>query len=141
MPILSGDPCVAAGHGVAAQRLRGTDYLGVTVAAEPRAGHRRIAARLQVPAATVRGWLRRAGRRLEAIRAWFLTVAVRTGVDVTIPDGVGCGWADVAAAVTVAAAAIRQRFGPAGLLGAVTLAQVLVAVSGGRLLSPDWSVA
>lgn len=104
-------------------------------------GHRRIAARLQVPAATVRGWLRRAGRRLEAIRAWFLTVAVRTGVDVTIPDGVGCGWADVAAAVTVAAAAIRQRFGPAGLLGAVTLAQVLVAVSGGRLLSPDWSVA
>lgn len=42
-------------------------------------------------------------------------------------------------AVNAAAAAIRQRFGPAGLVGAVTPAQVLVAVSGGRLLSPGWS--
>src|SRR5271166_4516401 len=40
------------------------------------AGHRRIGASLQVPAATVRGWLRRAGSRLEALRVWFLHVAV-----------------------------------------------------------------
>lgn len=104
-------------------------------------GHRRIAIGLGVPAATVRGWLRRAGGRLEEIRAWFLTVAVRTGIDVTIPDGQGCGWGDVMAAVDAATAAIRQRFGPAGLLSAVTPAQVMVAVSGGRLLSPDWSPA
>lgn len=101
-------------------------------------GHRKIAARLRVPAATVRGWLRRAGGRLEAMRAWFLTVAVRTGVDVAIPEGVGCGWGDVVAAVEVAAAAIGQRFGLAGLLGAVTPAQVMVAASGGRFLSPGW---
>ena len=35
-------------------------------------GHRRIGAELGVPAATVRGWLRRAADRLEAVRNWFL---------------------------------------------------------------------
>ncbi|WP_255606072.1 hypothetical protein [Mycolicibacterium xanthum] len=55
-----------------------------------------------------------------------------------IPDGFGCGGRDVVAAVRVAVAAIGQRFGPAGLVGAVTPAQVVVAVSGGRLLSADW---
>jgi len=98
-----------------------------------RFGHRRIAARLEVPAATVRGWLRRAGRRLELMRLWFLGVAVRTGIDVAIPDGFGCPWRDVVAAVASAAAAIRARFGPTGLLGAV-----MVAVGGAGLLAPGW---
>ena len=53
-------------------------------------GHRQIAASLAVPAATVRGWLRRAAKRLEVIRSWFLQVAVIAGVDVWIPDGSGC---------------------------------------------------
>lgn len=101
-------------------------------------GHRRVATGVGVPAATVRGWLRRAGGRLEAIRVWFLAAAVRAGIEVSIPDGRGCGWGDAVAAVEAAAAAIWQRFGPAGLLGAVTPAQVMVAVSGGRLLWPDW---
>lgn len=101
-------------------------------------GHRRVALALGVPAATVRGWLRRAGGRLEAIRAWFIEMAVLTGIDVAIPDGRGCGWGELVAAVDAAAAATRQRFGSAGLMGAVTPAQVMVAVSGGRLLSPGW---
>jgi len=101
-------------------------------------GHRRIAARLNIPASTVRGWLRRAGGRLEAIRGWFLVVAVQTGIDVAIPDGRCCGWGDVVAAVEAAVAALGQRFGPVGLVGAVTPAQVMVAVTGGRLLAPDW---
>ena len=84
------------------------------------AGHRRIGASLGVPAATVRGWLRRAGSRLETVRVWFLGVAVAAGVDVRIPDGTGCAWRDVLAAVATATAAIRFRFGAAGLLGAVT---------------------
>ena len=103
-----------------------------------RVGHRRIAARLNVPATTVRGWLRRAGGRLEAIRAWFIQMAVLIGIDVTIPEGQGCGWGEVVAAVDAAAVAIRQRFGPAGLVGAVTPVQVMVAVSGGQLLAPGW---
>lgn len=101
-------------------------------------GHRRIAARLGVPAATVRGWLRRAAERIEAMRAWFLVVAVNVGVDVSIPDSAGCRWRDAVAAVDVAGAAIGYRFGRVGLLGAVTPAGVVVAVSGGLLLAPGW---
>ena len=101
-------------------------------------GHRRIAEQLRLPSTTVRGWLRRAGGRREAIRARFIQMAVLIGIDVTIPEGQGCGWGEVVAAVEAAVAAIGQRFGPAGLVGAVTPAQVLVAVTGGRLLAPEW---
>ena len=101
-------------------------------------GHRRIAAVIRVPAATVRGWLRRAADRLEAVRNWFLGVAVTAGVDVVIPDGAGCPWRDALAAVETATTAIRFRFGGAGLLGAVTPGAVAVAASGGRLLAPGW---
>jgi len=101
-------------------------------------GHRRIGAGLGVPAATVRGWLRRAAERLEAIRSWFIGVAVAAGVDVTIPDGTGCPWRDVLAAVATASAAIRFRFGALGLGGTVTPERVAVAVSSGRLLAPGW---
>lgn len=101
-------------------------------------GHRRIGVSLGVPAATVRGWLRRAAKRLEVIRAWFLQVAVTAGVDVRIPDTFGCAWRDALAAVATATAAIRFRFGAAGLLGAVTPARVAAAASSGRLLAPGW---
>lgn len=101
-------------------------------------GHRRIAAVIRVPAATVRGWLRRAADRLEAVRNWFLGIAVTAGVDVVIPDGSGCPWRDVLAAVETATTAIRFRFGGAGLVDAVTPDRVAVAASGGRLLAPGW---
>jgi hypothetical protein len=101
-------------------------------------GHRRIGAGLGVPAATVRGWLRRAAERLEAMRSWFLGLAVTAGVDVTIPDGSGCPWRDALAAVTTATTAIWFRFGSDGLLGAVTADRVAVAASSGRLLAPGW---
>jgi hypothetical protein len=103
------------------------------------AWHRRIGASLQMPAATVRGWLRRAGSRLEALRVCFLGVAVAAGVDVTIPDATGCAWRDLVAAVTAATAALRFRFGAAGLVDTVTPQRVVVAVSAGRLLAPGWS--
>nr|WP_239657013.1 hypothetical protein [Mycobacterium riyadhense] len=54
------------------------------------------------------------------------------------PDGAGCPWRDVLAAVETAATAIRLRFGALGLLGAVTAGRVAVAASGGRLLAPGW---
>lgn len=111
-------------------------WAAVTARAEG-AGHRQVGARLGISAATVRGWLRRAKSRLAAIRSWFLRVAVAAGVDVAIPDATGCAWRDVVAAV--ATAAIRFRFGAAGLGGAVTPDRVAVAASGGRLLAPRWS--
>src|SRR5258705_3416822 len=54
------------------------------------AGHRRIGASLGVPAATVRGWLRRAGSRLEAVRGWVLGVAGAARGGVRVPHGAGC---------------------------------------------------
>lgn len=104
-------------------------------------GYRRIAENLSAPATTVRGWLRRVGGRLESIRSWFLQVAVRTGIDVPIPEGADCGWRELVAAIGAAAAALGQRFGPAGVLGVVTPPLVMVAVSGGRLLAPGWPPA
>jgi len=101
-------------------------------------GHRPIARRLGVPASTVRGWLRRAGERLEPMRAWFVSVAVVAGVDVRVPPASGSRWVDALAAVAVAWVAITGRFGPSGVLGAVTAASVAVAGSGARLLSPGW---
>jgi len=104
-------------------------------------GHRRIGAELRVPATTVRGWLRRAADRLKALRNWFVGIAVTAGVDVAIPDGSGCAWRDVLAAVATATTAIRFRFGAVGLVGAVTPGAVAVAASGGRLLAPGWPPA
>ena len=104
-------------------------------------GHRRIADNLGLPGSTVRGWLRRTRGRLEAVRAWFLQVAVHSGIDVAIPDGSGCGWGDLVTAVATTAAAISTRFGPAGVLGAVMTPLAMVAVSSGRLLAPGWPAA
>ncbi|VBA54439.1 hypothetical protein LAUMK142_04658 [Mycobacterium pseudokansasii] len=52
----------------------------VVTARATGAGHRRIGAGLQIPAATVRGWLRRAGSRLETLRVCFVGVAVAAGM-------------------------------------------------------------
>ena len=100
-------------------------------------GHRRIGVILGVPAATVRGWLRRAARGWRRCGRGF-SVAVTAGVDVRIPDTSGCPWWDALAAVEAATAAITSRFGAAGLLGAVTPARVAAAASSGRLLAPGW---
>ena len=58
-------------------------------------GHRRIATAVGIPGCTVRRWLRVLGRRAEAVRQWFLSVAVSAGVDVSIPAAtgtpLGCG--------------------------------------------------
>ena len=48
-------------------------------------GHRRIAVWLGVPAGTVRGWLRRWGSRLQAVRVHFVLVARLAGVDRAVP--------------------------------------------------------
>ena len=55
-----------------------------------------------------------------------------------IPDGLGCGWRDAPAAIATATSAVRFRFSPAGLLGAVTPDRVAVAAIVGRLLAPGW---
>lgn len=100
-------------------------------------GHRWIGAALGVPAATVRGWPRVVGARLEAVRVWLWQVAHRAGVDIAVPQALGCAWRDLLAAL----GAVTGRFGPFGVLGAVTAWQVAVACSAGRLLAPGWPAA
>lgn len=109
------------------------------VAKATGSGHRLIGARLGIPGSTVRGWLRVIGGRAEVVRHWFLAVAVAAGVEVSIPKATGSRCGDVIAAVGAAAAAVTTRFGDLSVIGAVTLARVAVACSGGRLLSPGWA--
>lgn len=101
-------------------------------------GHRWIGAVLGVPAATVRGWLRVVGARLEAVRVRLWQVAHRAGVDIDVSQALGCPWRDLLAVLGAATAAVTGRFGPFGVLGAVTAWQVAVACSAGRLLAPGW---
>lgn len=124
---------------VLARRAYAGEVIGAAVTARAGgAGHRPIGALLGVPAATVRGWLRRLGGRLEAVRVVLLQVAVRVGVDVAVPMGLGCRWRDLLAALGAATAVLRERFGRFGVLGVVTPWQVAAACSGGRLLAPGW---
>jgi transposase-like protein len=121
------------------RRAYAADVIGAAVTARAAgAGHRPIGQRLRVPAATVRGWLRRLATRVEPARVVLLQVAVRAGVDVAVPTGLGCPWRDLLAALGAATAALTGRFGPVGVLGSVTPWQVAGACSAGRLLAPGW---
>lgn len=125
---------------VLARRGYAVAVIGAAVMARAEgSGHRRIGQQLGVPAATVRGWLRRLAGRLEPARVFWLQVAVRAGVDIGVPDARGCPWRDLLAALELATAAVRGRFGPAGVLGPVTDWQVAAATTGGRLLTPRWA--
>ncbi len=101
-------------------------------------GARRVAAAVGVPVRTVRDWLARMGGRLRGAWDHFTQVAVRVGVDLRLPQSLGCPWRDFLAAVGVATLAVRSRFGLVGMAGMVTGCQVAVAASGGRLLAPGW---
>ena len=97
------------------------------------AGHRTIAAGNDRPASTVRGWLRRFGRRAEQLRVQFtgLLHAMDPGAGALLPTG--SALADVLAAVGAAAAAAVRLFGPRCPW------QFAAAASGGLLLGPAGS--
>lgn len=121
------------------RRAYGVGLIGAALAARAGGmGHRVIAGRLGVPAATVRGWVRVMGGRLEEARIRFLRVAAWVGVDVSVPAAAGSPWRDWVGAVAAATAAVTGRFGSAGVGGVVTMWQVASACSAGRLLAPGW---
>jgi hypothetical protein len=76
-------------------------------------GHRRIAGELDLPASTVRGWLRRFADRAEPVRAHFTHLAHL--LDPALPPVQPCGArvADALEAIGVAVRAAARRFGPA----------------------------
>jgi hypothetical protein len=100
------------------RRAYAADVIGAALLARAAGrGHRGIGVALRVPAATVRGWLRVMAGRLEPARVQLLQVAHRAGVDITVPEALGCPWRDLLAALGAATAAVTGRFGPVGVLG------------------------
>lgn len=99
------------------------------VAKATGSGHRGIAARLGVPAATVRGWLRRFAVMAERVRVHFTRWAAALDPSLGAIEPAGSPFADAVAAVGVAAGAAVRRLGPRP---AWPLASVL---TGGALLS------
>jgi len=97
-------------------------------------GCRRIAALVGRPVETVRGWLRRFAGRVEAVRRLFTVLLRAVAADPVMPTPAGGVWADALAALGAAVSAAAGRFG----LFNVSPWLVVSAVSGGRLLAPDW---
>ena len=97
-------------------------------------GYRRIAGVVGRPAATVRGWLRRFAGRLELVRGVFTGWVRALASDPVMPKPAGSAWADALAVIAATAVAAAGRF---HLLD-VSVWEVAVAVSSGRLLAPGW---
>ena len=93
------------------------------------AGHRRIAKELDVPAATVRGWLRRFAARANDVREFFTRLAHALGADLRAIEPRASPLADALEAIGVAAATFALRFGPTPVWHFVS------GATGGRLLS------
>lgn len=110
--------------------------IGAALAAKAAgAGARTVAAAVGRPAETVRGWVRRFAGRAEAVRVAFTALLVGVGVDPVPPAAAVTVFADAVAAVAGASAAVRSRWPDVGEVPPWLLAS---AVSGGRLLAPDW---
>jgi len=94
------------------------------------AGHRRVAALLDRPVSTVRGWLRRFGARAESLRVLF--TALLHALDASAPAAGVTGSLFTAAleALGLAAAAAARLFGPRPAW------QFASAASSGLLLGP-----
>ena len=95
------------------------------------AGHRSIAALLDRPVSTVRGWLRRFGVRAESLRALFTVLLHELEASAPAVPVTGSVFADALQVLGLAAAAAARLFGPRPAW------QFASAASGGLLLSPS----
>ena len=94
------------------RRQDGVEVIGAAIEAHVGGeGHRPVAARLGVPAATVRGWLRRFDRRAEQVRAHFTRFAVALDPELGSVLPAGSVVADALEAIGVAGRAWVLRFG------------------------------
>ena len=94
-------------------------------------GHRRIAVGLDVPASTVRGWLRRVVRVADRVLAVLAAAAALLGTEFRPPAGTAGPVAAVVEMLGALASAVARRLG--GPCSPWRLAAVL---TGGRLLAP-----
>ena len=102
-------------------------------------GHRPIAARLDRPASTVRGWLRAFTGNAETVRAVFTALLVRArSADRPAAESIRAWFADAVEVVGACAAAARRRL---GVVGAVSPWQLASAVTAGLLLAAGRAAA
>lgn len=97
-------------------------------------GHRRIAARLGRPSATVRGWVRRCRVRAEALRSAFTGLLIGLDPMAVLPAAAGSPVGDAVAAIVAAAVTVAARWG--AVVIALSPWEVAGAVTLGRLLTP-----
>lgn len=109
------------------------DVIGAALAAKRAGlGHRCIATRLGVPAATVRGWLRRFAVRAEQVRAVATAWAHRLDANVGRITPRGSPFDDALEALGVAVGAVVRALGPAR-----SRWHVVAALTGAMLLAPS----
>lgn len=107
------------------------DVIGAALLAHAKGeGHRPIARRLAVPEGTVRGWLRRARRNAEWLRAWATVIAHNCDPELPpiLPTGSPVG--DAVEALGTAVSTMKRR------LGAERSGwRAIVAITHGQLLA------
>jgi hypothetical protein len=94
-------------------------------------GYRTISADLNVPADTVRGWVRRATGRAEWLRVEGLTTAHECDSTLPAVDPAGAALADALVALGTAAAAVTRLLGPIGAPW-----QIIAMIARGQLIAP-----
>lgn len=94
-------------------------------------GHRPIAASLEVPASTVRGWLRRIVAVADPVLAVLAAAAAELGTEFRAPAATAGSVAAVVELLGSVASAVARRLG-----GSCSPWRLAAVLSGGRLLSP-----
>jgi hypothetical protein len=114
-----------------ARRRDLVEVIGAALAAKAAGrGHRSIAAELDLPPTTVRGWLRRLASRAGLVRAQFTRLAFELDPTLGGVEPRGSPVADAVEAIGVAAAAAARRLGPTPVwwfAAGVTAGRLLVA--------------
>jgi len=120
------------------RRADAVEVIGAALRAKAAgAGHRVIAARLDRPVSTVRGWLRAFARNAETVRLVFTSVLAELDPLHGPTRPAGTTFADAVEVVGVVAAAARRRL---GVVGAVSPWQLVSAVTHACLLAPGGPV-
>jgi len=116
-----------------ARRLDVVDAVGCALgmAADGR-GYRPIAAALGLPCSTVRSWLRRLRVRADALRGWFVALAVELSEPPARPPPEGSVLGLLVRVIADAFLAARLRLGPGAITGGVW-AFCSAATTGGLL--------
>jgi hypothetical protein len=121
------------------RRMDEAPVIGAALTAAARGqGHRQVAAELQVPADTVRGWLRRGAGRAGQVREVFTRLAAALSADPVPLEPAGSPLADALVAVAAAAAAVAGRWPE---LLAVSPWELASAVTNATLLAPVMAAA